>query len=327
MAEIFAKIAGVGKYIPEKICTNKDMENIVDTTGEWIVARTGIHERRFADENTFTSDLAAKAGAEALKKANIDASEIELIIVASATPDMYTPSTSCLVQKQLGASSAACFDINAACSGFIYSLSVANSFIKSGMYKNALIIGAECLSKVTEFKDRNTCVLFGDGAGAAVLVAATEESGVISTRLGADGRGGDVLTIGGIRADSDETRRPFGNPRTVWMDGSEVFKFAVRVMADEVAGILSDNGKVLDDINLIIPHQANIRIIDGAIKRLKCDKNKVFTNLHRYGNMSAASIPIALCEAIEEGRLTSGDFAVLVGFGGGLTWGSALISL
>jgi len=327
MSEIFAKIAGIGKFMPEKVCTNNDMEKIVDTTAEWIVARTGIHERRFADENTYTSDIAANAAVEALASANISADEIELIIVATATADKYTPSTSCLVQSKIGAANAACFDINAACSGFIYSLTTAKSFIKSGMYKNVLIIGAECLSKVTEFKDRNTCVLFGDGAGAAVLVASTEETGVLAARLGADGTSGDVLTIGGIRADEDESRRPFGNHRTVWMDGSEVFKFAVRVMADEVNGILADADKTIDDISLIIPHQANIRIIDGAVKRLKCDKNKVFTNLHKYGNMSAASIPIALCEAIEDGSLKSGDLAILVGFGGGLTWGSALVKL
>ena len=327
MSNIYAKIAGIGKCLPEKICTNADLEKIVDTSDEWIIARTGIKARRFADENTFTSDISSVAALDALEKAGISASEVELLIVATATPDMYTPNTACLVQKLIGATRAACFDINAACSGFIYALSVANSFIQSGAYKNALVIGAETLSKVTEFKDRNTCVLFGDGAGAAVLTATSEECGVLGVRLGADGSGGGVLSIGGIREDEPAERRPFGNPRTVWMDGSEVFKFAVRILADEVEAILADSGKTMDDVALIVPHQANIRIIDGAVKRLKLDSNKVFTNLAKYGNMSAASIPIALCEALEEGRVKSGDLAILVGFGGGLTWGSAIVKI
>ncbi|MCL2838673.1 MAG: ketoacyl-ACP synthase III [Oscillospiraceae bacterium] len=322
---MYAKLSGMGKYVPEKICTNADLEKIVDTSDEWITTRTGIKERRFADENTYTSDIAAKAAVAALAQANIAASEVELIIVATVTADMLTPNTACLVQNLIGANKAVCFDINAACSGFIYALTVANQFIKSGAYKNALVIGAECLSKVTEFKDRDTCVLFGDGAGASVLTATTEETGILATHLGADGASGNVLTIGGIREDDDKSRRPHGNPRTVWMDGSEVFKFAVRVMADELDTIMGMAGKTIDDVDLIVPHQANIRIIDGAVKRLKCDKNKVFTNLHKYGNMSAASIPIALCEAMEEGRLKEGDLFALVGFGGGLTWGSAVI--
>jgi len=232
-----------------------------------------------------------------------------------------------MVQNSLGATKAACFDINAACSGFIYALSIANQFIKSGTYKTVLVIGAECLSKVTEYRDRNTCILFGDGAGAAVLTATTGPTGILATRLGADGSGGDVLTVGNFRKDDDKSRRPFGNDRTVWMDGSEVFKFAVRIMAEEVAAITESVGKTVDDITLIVPHQANVRIIEGATKRLKCDKNKVFTNLAKYGNMSAASIPIALCEALEEGRVKSGDLAILVGFGGGLTWGSAIVKI
>jgi 3-oxoacyl-[acyl-carrier-protein] synthase-3 len=332
MTEIYAKIAGTGKYLPEKVLTNADLEKMVDTSDEWIIARTGIRERRLTDENTFTSDIAAKAAQSALEKANIDAADIDLLIVATATADKITPTTACMVQNIIGASKAACFDINAACTGFIYALSVANQFIKSGTYKNALIIGAECLSKITEYKDRNTCVLFGDGAGAVVLTATnkpadSEPSGVLAVRLGADGTGGNVLTVGNFREDDDKSRRPFGNPRTLWMDGSEVFKFAVRIMTDEVNAILDYADKTIDDLALIVPHQANIRIIDGAVKRLKCDKNKVFTNLYKYGNMSAASIPIALCEAIEEGKLKDGDLFVLVGFGGGLSWGSALIKL
>ena len=325
MPEIYAKLSGLGKYVPEKVCTNADLEKIVDTSDEWITTRTGIKERRFTDENTYTSDISAKAAIAALTRAKIDANEVELIIVATVTADMLTPSTACLVQNLIGADKAVCFDINAACSGFMYALTIANQFIKSGTYKNALVIGAECLSKVTEFKDRDTCVLFGDGAGAAVLTATKEATGILATHLGADGANGNVLTIGGIREDDDKSRRPHGNPRTVWMDGSEVFKFAVRVMAEEIETILEAAGKSIDDVDLIVPHQANIRIIDGAVKRLKCDKNKVFTNLHKYGNMSAASIPIALCEAMEEGKLKSGDLLVAVGFGGGLTWGSVLI--
>ena len=325
MSEIYAKIAGTGKCLPERVLTNSDLEKMVDTTDEWILTRTGIRERRIVDDNTFTSDLSTAAALAALNQANISASEVELIIVATITPDKNTPSAACMVQNSLGAAKAACFDINAACSGFIYALSIANQFIKSGTYKTALVIGAECLSKVTEYRDRNTCILFGDGAGAAVLTASTEPTGILATRLGADGSGGDVLTVGNFREDDDKSRRPFENNRTVWMDGSEVFKFAVRIMAEEVTAISESIGKTVNDIALIVPHQANVRIIEGATKRLKCDKNKVFTNLDKYGNMSAASIPIALCEAFEEGRLKEGDLFALVGFGGGLTWGSALV--
>lgn len=326
MSEIRARIKGLGKYLPEKVLTNADLEKMVDTSDEWITTRTGIKERRISEPNVFSSDLATEAAKRALADANMVAEEVELIIFAGVTPDMYTPSTSCIVQKNIGAVNAAAFDLNAACSGFIYALSTASQFISSGMYKNALIIGAEVLSKVVEYKDRNTCVLFGDGAGAAVLEASTDGSGVLGSVLGADGAGGECLTLCGIREDEiDKERRPFGNNRTIWMDGSKVMKFAVRVMAGSTKQVLEKVGKTLDETKLIIPHQANKRIIDGAAKRLECGEDKILSNVDKYGNMSAACVPIALCEAVETGRLKRGDLFVLVGFGGGLTWGSTAI--
>ena len=326
MCEIRAKIAGLGKFLPDRILTNADLEKMVDTSDEWITTRTGIKERRIAADDVFASDLATEAAKRALDDAGMSAEEIELIIVAGVTPDMYTPSTSCIVQQNIGAVNAAAFDLNAACSGFIYAMTAANQFISSGMYKNVLIIGAECLSKVVEYKDRNTCVLFGDGAGAAVLTAATDGTGVLGSVLGADGAGGECLTLCGIREDEiDKERRPYGNTRTIWMDGSKVMKFAVRVMANSTKEVLENVGKTLDETKLIIPHQANKRIIDGAAKRLECDNDKIFSNVDKYGNMSAACVPIALCEAVESGKLTRGDLFVLVGFGGGLTWGSTAI--
>lgn len=326
MSKIRAKIAGIGKYLPERILTNEDLEKMVDTSDEWITKRVGIKERRIADEKTYTSDLATKAAENALSNAGINAEEIDMIVVASVSPDMYTPSVSCLVQKNIGAANAAALDVNAACSGFIFALSAASKFIETGTYKNILVIGADSLSKITEYKDRATCVLFGDGAGAAVLTATETENGVMNCELGSDGAQGDCLTIAGIRMDEKEKeRRPFGNPHTIWMDGGAVFKFAVRVMESATLKVIEKAGVSLDEVSCIVPHQANRRIIEGARKRLGCGEDKIFSNVHKYGNMSAASVPVALCEAIEEGRIKRGDKFVIVGFGGGLTWGSALI--
>lgn len=325
---LYAEIVGLGSYTPEKVLTNADLEKMVETSDEWITTRTGIKERHIADEHTFTSDVATEAAKAALADAKLTAEELELIIVACVSPDMYTPSVSCLVQKNIGAVNAAAFDVNAACSGFIYGVTVANQFIRTGAYRNVLVIGADCLSKITEYKDRATCVLFGDGAGAAVLRATEEETGVLSTVLGSDGSIGDVLTIAGLRNDEiEQERRPYGNPHTIWMDGSAVFKFAVKTMETATLEALEKAGKTLDDLALIVPHQANQRIIAGAQKRLGCGEEKIFSNVAKYGNMSAASVPVALDEAVKEGRLKKGDLFVIVGFGGGLTWGSAVIRL
>ncbi|NLY44235.1 MAG: ketoacyl-ACP synthase III [Clostridiaceae bacterium] len=318
-----AGIVGVGSYVPEKILTNSDLEKIVDTSDEWIRTRTGIEQRRIAEEDVFSSELSARAAMNALKDAGMQPEEVELIIVATITADMLTPSTACIVQHKIGAINAVAFDVNAACSGFIYSLSIASQFIATGQYKNALVIGAETLSKVVDWQDRNTCVLFGDGAGAVVLKATDKEYGILSMHLGADGSIGRNLTIPGLAVEHHEMekRRP-GNYRTLWMDGSEVFKFAVKIMAQATIKVLDNIGLGIDDVDMIIPHQANIRIVNGAAKLLKVSREKIFTNIEKYGNMSAASIPVALHEAVKEGKIRNDDLLVMVGFGGGLTWGS-----
>lgn len=328
MSKIHAKIIGLGKYLPERVLTNADLEKMVETSDEWITKRVGVKERHISDEHTFASDLAVRAAENALKDAGMAAEELDLIIAASVSPDMYTPSISCLVQKQIGASKAAAFDVNAACPGFIFALTTATQFIENGMYRNILVIGADTLSKITEYKDRSTCVLFGDGAGAAVVQATEEDTGVRSCYLCADGENGDCLTIPGLRYDeADQERRPFGNPHTIWMDGGVVFKFAVKMMDASTRRVVEDAGKTLDDIKLVVPHQANLRIIDGARKRLGIPEEKMFANIEKYGNMSAACIPIALCEAVEQGRAGKGDLVVLVSMGGGLTWGGILVEL
>ncbi len=320
------KILGTGRCLPEKKVTNFDLEKIVDTNNEWIVTRTGIHERRFATDEEATSDLATIAANKAIEKAGLTAEDIDLIIVATVTPDMHFPSTACIVQANIGAKNAAAFDLEAACSGFLYGVTIGNQFIASGMYKHVLVIGAETLSKVMDFEDRKTCVLFADGAGAAVLGPSDDDSGILSTTMGADGVGGKFLTIpaGGSRIpasiESVQNRLHY-----VRMDGSEVFKFAVRIMGKAAKEAIEKADLTLEDVDFLIPHQANIRIISAAAKRLKLDMDKVHVNLHKYGNMSAASIPVALDEAIEEGKLTKGDNVVLVGFGGGLTWGACTI--
>lgn len=319
-------IVGLGSYLPEKVLTNYDLEKMVDTSNEWIITRTGIEERRITDEHTFTSDLATEAAKKALEDAGMKAEELDLIILATVTPDMYTPATACIVQSNLGAMNAVAFDINAACSGFIYGLSIASQFIKTGFHKNALVIGAETLSKVVDWKDRNTCVLFGDGAGAAVLKAVEQPYGILATHVGTNGSLGNVLTIPSINlADEEIEKRISDNPRTIWMDGSEVFKFAVKIMGEATKAVLKDAGLTITDVNVIVPHQANIRIVDSAAKRLRFDHERIFTNLNKYGNMSAASIPVALDEAVKLGFIKKDDTIVMVGFGGGLTWGSAVM--
>lgn len=319
-------IIGTGSSLPDKVVTNNDMEKMVDTNDEWIRTRTGICERRISDENTATSDLSTAAALKALESAGLKPEDIDLIIVATVTPDMAFPSTACIVQKNLGAYNASAFDIEAACSGFVYGLAIAESFVKTGYYRHVLVIGAETLSKITDFTDRNTCVLFGDGAGAVVVSEVPENYGILSTYIGADGRGGDLLKMpaGGSRLPaSEETVR--NRLHYIKMDGSEVFKFAVRIMEEAAEKALEKCGMNKEDIDYLIPHQANIRIIDAAVRRLKISNDKVYVNVDKYGNMSAASVAIALDEANRDGFLKDGDIVVLVGFGGGLTWGSAVL--
>lgn len=319
-------ILGTGSAVPPKVLTNFDLEKMVDTNDEWIVSRTGIRERRIADEATACSDLALEAAQKAIENAGITAEDLDMIIVATVTPDMFFPSTACILQDKLGASKASAFDLEAACSGFLYGLTVAQQFIATGMYKHVLVVGAETLSKIMDFTDRGTCVLFGDGAGAAVLGEVEEGYGILSTDLGAKGEGGKYLTLpaGGSRMPA--SRETVDNRQHyIHMGGGEVFKFAVRIMGQGAVSVIEKAGLVIEDVDYLVPHQANIRIIEAAAKRVKLPMEKVKVNLDRYGNMSAASIPVALDEALREGKIKRGDHIVLVGFGGGLTWGAALI--
>jgi 3-oxoacyl-[acyl-carrier-protein] synthase-3 len=319
-------IIGTGSYVPDKIVTNKDLEKIVETSDEWIVDRTGIKERRIAEPDMATSDMATKAAQRALVDAGISAEELDLIIVGTATPDMFFPSVACLVQANLKAINAAAFDLTAGCSGFVYSLITASQFIKAGLFKKVLVIGAETLSKILDWTDRNTCVLFGDGAGAAVLSETRSGYGILGADLGADGSGGDLLKLpaGGSRmpvsAETVSNRMHF-----VHMNGNEVFKFAVKIMGETAMKSLERAGLTPENVDCLVPHQANIRIIQSAAKRLKLPMDKVFVNVDKYGNTSAASIPIALEEAIHGGKIKNGDVIVLVGFGAGLTWASCVI--
>ncbi|CEN84837.1 3-oxoacyl-ACP synthase [[Clostridium] sordellii] len=320
-----AGIVGVGSYVPKNIISNFDLEKIMDTSDEWIKTRTGIRERRIVDENEATSDLATKAALNAIKDANLTPEDIDLIIVATITPDMIFPSTACLVQANIKGTKAACFDLEAACSGFIYGITVAKQFIESDTYKHVLVIGAEALSRILDYEDRSTAILFGDGAG-AVVMGPVSEGGVLSTSLGSDGNGKDYLNIpaGGSKTpaseDSIKNRLHF-----IKMAGSDVFKFAVRIMQDASVECIKSANLEIQDIDYLIPHQANIRIIEASAKRLKLSMDKVYVNLDKYGNMSAASIPVALDEAYREGKIKKGDNIVLVGFGGGLTWGASVV--
>lgn len=321
-------IVGTGSMVPERILTNQDLERMVETSDEWITTRTGIKERRIADAQTATSDLAYGAAVRALESAGVAPEEVDLIIVATVTPDMLFPATSCLVQARLGANQAAAFDLSAGCSGFVYSLGTAAGFIASGQYRTVLVIGADTLSKITNWKDRSTCVLFGDGAGAAVLRPVPEGYGILSLVLGADGTGGEKLML-----PAGGSRRPFRFEREateegsqyIHMCGTDVFKFAVRIMPQAAEQVLAKAGLTPADVQLLIPHQANTRIIDAAAERLGIEPERVMVNVDRYGNTSAASIALALDEAVRAGRLTHGGVGVLVGFGAGLTWGAAAI--
>ncbi len=321
-----SKMIGFGLYTPKNLVENERLQEFLETSDEWIRTRTGI-ERRYISLDENTSDLAVEASKKALSQARLSAEEIDLIIVATVTPDNFTPSTACIVQDKLGAKNAWAFDINAACTGFIYALKLGRSLIRSGEANNALIIGAETLSKALNWEDRGSCVLFGDGAGATVLTSTEEDCGIKCVNVKSDGSKGDSLVIQGLPLNS-----PFKDGREVSknyinMNGREIFKFATKVMEESIVEILEKENIKIEDIAAIIPHQANLRIIDYVVKRLGIPREKFITNLQNYGNTSGASIPIALCESIDEGNLKKGDNIIMVGFGGGLTWGAALIKL
>jgi len=319
-------ILGIGSYVPEKIVTNLELEQKIDTTDKWIVERTGIKERRIINEGQATSDLATKAAEKALEDAGITAEELDLIIVGTVTPDMVFPSVACLVQENIKAVNAAAFDLTAVCSGFIYGIATANAFIKAGTYKKILVIGAETLSAITNWEDRNTAILFGDGAGAAVLGEVSPGYGIIGMDLGAEGNGGSLLNVpaGGSRIPAT-TESISQGLHFIHMDGNEVFKFAVKIMGETVNKALKNANLTQEDISCLVPHQANIRIIQSAAKRLGVPLDKVVINVDKYGNTSAASIPLALDEGVKSGRIKNGDVIAIVGFGGGLTWGSSII--
>ncbi|EGT3615656.1 ketoacyl-ACP synthase III [Clostridium perfringens] len=321
-----AKMIGFGLYTPKNLIANERLQEFLDTSDEWIRTRTGI-ERRYISLEENTSDLAVEAGKMALVQAGLNAEDIDVIILATVTPDNFTPSTACIVQDKLGAKNAWAFDINAACTGFIYALKMGRSLIKSGEAKNALIIGAETLSKALNWEDRGSCVLFGDGAGATVITATEEDCGIRCVNVKSDGTKGDSLVIEALPLNS-----PFKNEKKVSenyisMNGREIFKFATKVMEESIVEILENENIKIEEIDAIIPHQANLRIIDYVGKRLGIPSEKFITNLQNYGNTSGASIPIALCEAIDEGKVKKGDNIIMVGFGGGLTWGATLVKL
>jgi 3-oxoacyl-[acyl-carrier-protein] synthase-3 len=319
-----AGILGVGFYVPETVLTNFDLEKSLDTTDEWIQTRTGIRERRIASEQQSTSDLAINAAQSALQAANKNAADVDLIIVATCTPDFAMPPTATIVQASLAAKKAAAFDLNAVCSGFSYALDVATHMIGSGAYRLALVIGADIMSRTVDWSDRSTCVLFGDGAGAAVL-GPVEADGILGSLLGANGDGAMLLCKKTSSSLTTSTQPGFPLTDKMQMNGKEVYKFAVSVMGEAALLALDRCGLKPSDVDLFIPHQANIRIIESAAKRLDMPMSKVFVNLDRYGNTSAASIPIALAEAVYQGRIQRGSLIVTVGFGSGLTWGANVI--
>lgn len=304
-----AGILGIGSYVPERIVTNHDLEQMMETSDEWIRTRTGIEQRRIASDDVNTSHMAAEAAKQALEDAGIAAEQVDLILVATVTPDYAFPSVACMVQDQIGAKHAAAMDISAACAGFMYGMITAQQFIQSGAYKYVLVIGSEKLSKIVDWNDRNTAVLFGDGAGAAVMGPVSEGRGVLSFELGADGSGGMHLY-------QDEH---------ITMNGREVFKFAVRQMGDSSMRVLEKAGLTKEDVDFLVPHQANIRIMESSRQRLNLPEEKMSTTIRKFGNTSSSSIPLALVEERANGRIKDGDLVVLVGFGGGLTWGAVAL--
>jgi 3-oxoacyl-[acyl-carrier-protein] synthase-3 len=303
-------ILGIGRYVPDKVLTNFDLEKMVDTSDEWIRTRTGIQERRIADEKTDTSDMAYYASKEALENAGVRPEDIDLILVATVTPDMPFPSVACLIQDRLGAKNAAAMDLGAACAGFMYGMICAKQFIDNNAYKNILVVGVEKLSKITNWQDRNTAVLFGDGAGAVVMGQVSDDKGILSFELGANGAGAKDL---------------YQDGRYIFMNGREVFKFAVRQMGESAVNVVEKAGLKKEDIDALIPHQANIRIMEASRERLGLPEEKLIKTVHKYGNTSSSSIPLALYDAVAEGKVKDGDIVVLVGFGGGLTWGAVAL--
>lgn len=308
-----AGLLGIGHYVPEHVLTNQDLEKMVDTSDEWIRTRTGIEERRIADDDMNTSDMAYLASKKALENANIKAEDLDLILVATVTPDYPFPSVGCLLQDKLGATKAAAMDVSAACAGFMYGMITASQFINNDTYKNILVVGVEKLSKITNWEDRNTAVLFGDGAGAAVVGPVTEGRGILSFELGSDGSGSKHLY-----------QEPQG---FMEMNGREVFKFAVRQMGQSAVNVIEKAGLTKEDVDFLVPHQANIRIMEASRQRLELPIEKMATTVKKYGNTSSSTIPIALSEAMEEGRVKEDDVVVLVGFGGGLTWGAVALKI
>ncbi|MGE5544941.1 MAG: beta-ketoacyl-ACP synthase III [Bacillota bacterium] len=320
------QVLGTGYAVPERILNNRELELMVDTSDEWIVDRTGIRERRICAPDQATSDLALSAAKKALSASGIEAGELDLILVATVTPDMVFPSTACLLQARLGASKAAAFDISAGCTGFVYALTVADRFLTAGDFRYALVVAAETLSRITDYTDRNTCVLFGDGAGAMVLGQGSGPNGVLSTYLGADGTGESLLYIpaGGSRMPASQ-QTVDDRLHYIRMQGNEVFRFAVTTIPDCVARVLEPAGISINEVDHFIFHQANLRILQTAVKRMKIPWEKMLVNIERYGNMSAACIPLAVAEAVDDQLIHPGQLLLMVGFGAGLTMGSALV--
>lgn len=323
---IRARIVGTGSYLPEKVLSNFDLEKQIDTSDEWIVTRTGIRERRIAAEGEFTSDLATNAARKALEMAGVTPDQIDLIIVGTITGDFPWPATACLVQQKLGCKAAFAFDVSAACSGFVYALSAASKYLESGSAKRALVIGAEVLSRIIDWQDRNTCVLFGDGAGAVVLEATEGEHGILSTHLHSDGNYWELLYQAGFGSRTPASQEGLDQRvNYLKMHGNEVFKVAVRMLSEVALEALDANGMKPEDVKLFIPHQANRRILEATAKRVGFSDNQVFINVDRYGNTSGATIPVALDEAHRAGMFKSGDILLFDAFGGGFTWGAALV--
>lgn len=321
-----ASITGIGSYLPNKVLTNYDLEKMVDTSNDWIIQRTGIKERRIVENGVTTSDIATQASLRAMEDAGVSPKDLDMIITSTITPDHIFPSTSCYIQQKIGATRACAFDILAACAGFIYALSIGQSFINSGAMKTVLVVGAECLSKITDYTDRATCVLFGDGAGAVIIQRNPVKHEILSSSLAADGSEADVLIMpgGGARnpasLESVQQRLHY-----IQFRGKEVFKLAINNITNLILETAKENGLTLDDIDLIIPHQSNLRIIEATMEKLGLPMEKAFVNIDKYGNTSSASVPIAIDEARKEGRLRKGNIVMLVAFGGGLTWGSSVI--
>lgn len=321
-----ASITGIGSYLPNKVLTNYDLEKMVDTSNDWIIQRTGIKERRIVENGVTTSDIATQASLRAMEDAGVSPKDLDMIITSTITPDHIFPSTSCYIQQKIGATRACAFDILAACAGFIYAMSIGQSFINSGAMKTVLVVGAECLSKITDYTDRTTCVLFGDGAGAVIIQRNPVKHEILSSSLAADGSEADVLIMpgGGARnpasLESVQQRLHY-----IQFKGKEVFKLAINNITNLILQTTRENGLTLDDIDLIIPHQSNLRIIEATMEKLGLPMEKAFVNIDKYGNTSSASVPIAMDEARKEGRLRKGNIVMLVAFGGGLTWGSSVI--